>query len=468
MGDSAEGKTTLLTEWESVTESDTWSEGFYYGIGLLGYALCSGWSLLMYYGPVPADGGHPLVLQQSRIAFMAVLLVSYVVLWLRSTYLNMQLTIVPALVSVPIAVVLLLLDPGAPYIQIAAWGILAIGYSCVAANWARFLATMTRHRLELNTMVTTALSGVVFVMVSYMEYIALVIVVGLTALTSGVMYFVVQRRMGLVPVIVHRAGSHRLIPLRPFMASFIYSIGMGFAGSVAIGFDSPWAPFFIGVTIIVAGLLVAIETLRFGARARLAVTKWTTAVMTVTILPMPFASTSVRFALACILLMLCFCRSIPNRQAQALRVKREGYSVGAFAFGRLANVLGALVGWLLAYIAFVSRFAASDSSVSIVAMTASVFVIFGTFVFFDYFPPEKQADERKGRCELLAEQYGLSDRQLEVMKLLAKGRDAEYIRETLVLSGHTVRSHIYAIYKKLGIHSKQELLDLIEQEGAQE
>jgi DNA-binding CsgD family transcriptional regulator len=274
--------------------------------------------------------------------------------------------------------------------------------------------------------------------------------------------------MGLASVMVRRAGVHRMIPLRPFMATLIYSIGMGFAGSCAIAFDSPWAPFLIGGTIIVAGILIAMESVRFGDKTRLAVMKWTTPVMTIAILPMPFVGPAVRFALACVLLMLCFCRSIPNRQAQALRVKQEGFSVGAFAFGRLANVVGALVGWVLAYAAFFSHSASADLAKGIVTVTAAVFVVFGTFVFFDYFPPVRQATpERKGRCEVLAEQYGLSDRQLEVMKLLAKGRDAEYITEALVLSSHTVRSHIYAVYKKLGIHSKQELLDMIEREGSQ-
>ena len=40
--------------------------------------------------------------------------------------------------------------------------------------------------------------------------------------------------------------------------------------------------------------------------------------------------------------------------------------------------------------------------------------------------------------------------------------DAAYIQETLVLSKSTVSTHRQHIYQKLGIHSQQELIDLIQ------
>lgn len=48
--------------------------------------------------------------------------------------------------------------------------------------------------------------------------------------------------------------------------------------------------------------------------------------------------------------------------------------------------------------------------------------------------------------------------------LLAKGRNASYIEESLFISYHTTKAHIYRIYQKLGIHSQQELIDAVEQE----
>lgn len=72
----------------------------------------------------------------------------------------------------------------------------------------------------------------------------------------------------------------------------------------------------------------------------------------------------------------------------------------------------------------------------------------------------------KGRwsrtCDEIAERYKLSPRQKEIFLLLARGRNVQFIRDELVLSTPTVKSHIYNIYQKMGVHSHQELIDLVE------
>ena len=49
--------------------------------------------------------------------------------------------------------------------------------------------------------------------------------------------------------------------------------------------------------------------------------------------------------------------------------------------------------------------------------------------------------------------------------MLAQGRSQPYIRDVLYLSKNTVSTHTRHIYKKLDVHSKQELLDLLEDES---
>jgi DNA-binding CsgD family transcriptional regulator/MFS family permease len=65
-------------------------------------------------------------------------------------------------------------------------------------------------------------------------------------------------------------------------------------------------------------------------------------------------------------------------------------------------------------------------------------------------------------CEAIANRYLLSHRELEVLFLLAKGYNASYIQEKLYVSRSTAKTHINHIYRKLGIHSQQELLAMIE------
>lgn len=66
------------------------------------------------------------------------------------------------------------------------------------------------------------------------------------------------------------------------------------------------------------------------------------------------------------------------------------------------------------------------------------------------------------RCRDIAEQYGLTPRETEVMISYAKGRSYARLQEELNASRGTVTTHLRHIYQKLDIHSKQELLDLIE------
>lgn len=68
------------------------------------------------------------------------------------------------------------------------------------------------------------------------------------------------------------------------------------------------------------------------------------------------------------------------------------------------------------------------------------------------------------RCEQLADAHGLTPRETEVMVLIAKGRSAQKIQEMLGLSAGTVNTYLVRIYKKLGIHARQELLDLLDED----
>lgn len=73
---------------------------------------------------------------------------------------------------------------------------------------------------------------------------------------------------------------------------------------------------------------------------------------------------------------------------------------------------------------------------------------------------ESELFERK--CNAVADMYQLSPRETDILKFLAKGRNAAYIQGKLTISSHTVKSHIYSIYRKVDIHSQQSLMDFVE------
>lgn len=61
--------------------------------------------------------------------------------------------------------------------------------------------------------------------------------------------------------------------------------------------------------------------------------------------------------------------------------------------------------------------------------------------------------------ERIAQNAGLTKREIEVVQLLLEGRSLRIIQETLFISEGTARTHTKRIYAKLGVHSKQELID---------
>ena len=75
---------------------------------------------------------------------------------------------------------------------------------------------------------------------------------------------------------------------------------------------------------------------------------------------------------------------------------------------------------------------------------------------------EKQRSRWRDRVDAIATAYDLTSRQQEVFLHLARGRGAQFIADELCVSLPTAKSHIYNIYIKLGVHSRQELLDLVD------
>ncbi len=73
------------------------------------------------------------------------------------------------------------------------------------------------------------------------------------------------------------------------------------------------------------------------------------------------------------------------------------------------------------------------------------------------------------RAAEIAAAHGLTAREGEVLALMASGRSSTYIAEQLGISSNTVRKHVSQVYAKCGVHSKQDLLTLVQEgEGATE
>ena len=148
----------------------------------------------------------------------------------------------------------------------------------------------------------------------------------------------------------------------------------------------------------------------------------------------------------------------------------------------MVPALGIAVGWAIAAICTMA-FGTQSDAFMYVRLGVAVLLVLTVMVFLpsqehhpaDGLSPDgakvakmvvavdtTESDLFEARCAAVAKLYQLSPRETEILGYLARGRNAAYIQEALVISPHTVKSHIYNIYRKLDIHSQQKLMDFVE------
>ena len=150
-----------------------------------------------------------------------------------------------------------------------------------------------------------------------------------------------------------------------------------------------------------------------------------------------------------------------------------------FSFGRFGNTLGLGIGYLLAYLAFGPELSSSLVTPYIPGLIVVFLLLLQAFVLKDNYSPlftrsesfigadGPSTDDKRGgtwtrRRLLFADAHNMSPRETELMILIVKGYSSKHIEKLLSISEHTVRAHIYNIYRKADVHSRQELIDLIE------
>ena len=66
-------------------------------------------------------------------------------------------------------------------------------------------------------------------------------------------------------------------------------------------------------------------------------------------------------------------------------------------------------------------------------------------------------------AEEMGKQFLLSEREVEVLTLYALGHTQKRVAEELFITQGTAHAHIKRIYAKTGLHSRQEIIDYLEQ-----
>ncbi len=69
--------------------------------------------------------------------------------------------------------------------------------------------------------------------------------------------------------------------------------------------------------------------------------------------------------------------------------------------------------------------------------------------------------KRKEAIMFLEREYKLTEREAHILRFLSNGRNPTYIANALNISKATVKAHKYNMFKKLGVHSIEELHELL-------
>lgn len=126
--------------------------------------------------------------------------------------------------------------------------------------------------------------------------------------------------------------------------------------------------------------------------------------------------------------------------------------------------LGGLLGIAFSGIAETAPFPYADAVLMGYLMTIAVVLVLSSpavWELFDARPAPSSAPNPEAAIRLLAQSWGLTDREREVFALLAVGRTQPWVAENLGISESTVNSHVRHIYGKAGVNSRQDLLDLV-------
>ena len=158
----------------------------------------------------------------------------------------------------------------------------------------------------------------------------------------------------------------------------------------------------------------------------------------------------------------------------AVATRSAADAIPAICWGSAANYLGILAGAVITDVLA----GVSDPAFAVKLVIAAVLTFTAAYVTatqrstsidatIDGIEPDTSSvevryiDRLDACCEQVAEQAGLTQREREMLALLARGNNAQHIQEELSISHNTVKYHARNVYRKLDVHSQQELIDLL-------
>lgn len=253
------------------------------------------------------------------------------------------------------------------------------------------------------------------------------------------------------------------------------ALGIGICTSITVSNTFPSSIIFAFCIAGPAGITMA----SFLDRFTLEKMQWYLPVLAIAgLLPITLGLQNVTSACCVLLAFCCNAYGLVHTIQLTDLMKEQGDSADSiFSSGKTILYAGNAFGWTAACIAHRSTGFTSWhlSIVIIVLVLATILIIcwhgrpwIGRQENFPCESPIAEMPQDNDVISAIAAEFKLTSRQAEVFDYLAHGRNAPYICDKLVLSYNTVKAHIYQIYRKLDVHTQQELIDMFEERMARE
>ncbi len=270
----------------------------------------------------------------------------------------------------------------------------------------------------------------------------------------------------------------KTIPARRIFAcilviSIVYGLSQGMVNTFAEG-DDP----FLAKALLLAGCAIAAITLSMIvapssaeplALYRPVIPAMVAGMIFLLIMPAPY-----RFVGAGLIIAGVYCLDMFMMLVSTDVAFRARISVAlSFGLAILCARTGTLVGSLLADGALHSVFWSPSLRSDVFLLGILVLVLVGMLFFTQTDVQKLYATSRaetpdaslEQNCTNIARICRLTNREAEVLVLLARGRTVRYICDELSIAQGTAKHHVSNIYRKVGVFDRQGLLDTIEQGG---
>jgi len=371
-----------------------------------------------------------------------------------------------------------------PYL-VAAWIAIGLSCACITLLWGRFYSSIDLERASLYMPASLVLAGIGNYIILALQTVPAAIVTVALPLCAAAAYLLTASE---IPSTRNERGpsgrTHLKLLWRIVLAMLVYGVVIGFFLNARPEFERA-----ISTPVIQLVWLAVPIAILFAVRKKrmIMMYKLVLPLTAAGFLLIPLLGARGGWLGGPVITAGSHCFDILTWVALSdIAYTRDLSPMRVFGLGRAGNTGGIALGWTVSFLVLGGSSLDSPAILALSLGIVFVLILTATLIFTERNifaagePPAEPAGARlqasdqeqsglghwRQRCLALARSRGLSPREEEVMLLLAKGHSIQHVQNALVITYSTAKAHTNHIYKKLGIHSRQELIELVERQDA--